>query len=243
MIYPAATLRDYAPGGRLRVAINHGNVILAGRDAAGAPKGISVDLARALAAELGCEAEFVEFDRAVDVSSRAEADVWDLCFLAVDQTRAQVIGFSQPYIRIEGNYIVAEASGATTPEDVVGLDLQIGIVEGSAYALHLARVPGAARLVSFANIAEARAALAGGNIDGLAGIRRAMEGIAAALPGMHVVEKPFMEIRQAMGVPAGRDRALSHLSAFLAVRARDGTVARILEAHGVDRDCAVMPDM
>ncbi|HWL56597.1 MAG TPA: transporter substrate-binding domain-containing protein [Paracoccus sp. (in: a-proteobacteria)] len=238
----AVTLEDYAPGGTLRVAINHGNVILAGRDSAGAPKGISVDLAYALAQELGSVPKFVEFDRALDVSSRAEADVWDLCFLAVDPDRAQVIGFSQPYVRIEGNYLVAERTGAIVPEDVVEQGLKIGVVEGSAYALHLSRARGAEGLVNFPSLAAAKAALAEGAVDGLAGIRQAMEAVAAMIPGTHVVGMPFMEIRQAMGVPATRIRAHTHLSEFLARRARDGTVARILEAHGVDRACAVMPD-
>ncbi len=240
MTLPPASLTDYAPGGRLRVAINHGNVILAGRDAEG-PKGISVDLARALAAELGVEPDFVEYDRAVDVASRADKDAWDVCFLAVDPARAQAIAFTQPYIRIEGCYLVGPGSPAQTAEDVVRLGLRIGAVEGSAYALHLGRAPGAENLVLMPAFAAACRAFDSGAIDGLAGIRRAMQGVASSRPGARLLEPPFMEIRQAMGLPAARPAAHAHLSAFLAERARNGSLARILEAHGVDGACALMP--
>ena len=48
---PLASL--IAPHGVLRVAINLGNPVLAGLDAAGEPSGISADLSRLLAAQLG----------------------------------------------------------------------------------------------------------------------------------------------------------------------------------------------
>jgi polar amino acid transport system substrate-binding protein len=233
-------LGDYAPGGRLRFALNHGNRVLIGRDPDGRPEGISVDLARALSAELGTEPTFVEFQRATDVASSATDDVWDVCFLAVDPLRAATIAFTHPYVRIEGCYLM-RSDAAKVADDVARLGLRIGIVEGSAYGLHLARAAGAEGLVTFASFSEATAALDAGEVDGVAGIRQATESEAAARPGMRVLEPPFMEIRQAMGVPAGRILAHAHLSEFLAARAADGTVAAILERHGVSGSSAILP--
>ena len=54
-----------APTGTLRAAINLGNAVLAGRDAAtGAPKGVTVDLAGQLAERLGVALELVAVDGA-----------------------------------------------------------------------------------------------------------------------------------------------------------------------------------
>lgn len=54
-----------APTGRLRASINLGNPVLARRDAAsGTVSGVSVDLARALGAELGVPVELVVVDGA-----------------------------------------------------------------------------------------------------------------------------------------------------------------------------------
>ena len=54
-----------APAGVLRASINLGNPVLASRDpVTGAPTGVSVDLARVLAAELGVACELITFDAA-----------------------------------------------------------------------------------------------------------------------------------------------------------------------------------
>ena len=54
-----------APHGPLRVAINLGNPVLAGLDAAtGEPTGISADLSRRLAAQLGLTIEWRIFKKA-----------------------------------------------------------------------------------------------------------------------------------------------------------------------------------
>ena len=54
----------FAPTGSLRASINLGNPILANKDAAGKPIGVSVDLATELAKRLGLPLELVVFDAA-----------------------------------------------------------------------------------------------------------------------------------------------------------------------------------
>ena len=111
--------RDYAPTGKLRVALNFGNRVLVGRDANRTPVGISVDLARALADELSLDLALVEFERAVDVSNAAQDDLWDACFLAVDPQRAKTIAFTHPYVRISGAYLVSAAMPGVLPEATI----------------------------------------------------------------------------------------------------------------------------
>jgi polar amino acid transport system substrate-binding protein len=57
-------VRAFTPTGSLRASINLGNPVLAGRDAAGAANGVSVDLARRFAERLGVQLELVVFDTA-----------------------------------------------------------------------------------------------------------------------------------------------------------------------------------
>ena len=238
---PPELRRDYTPRGALRVALNHGNRVLVGRDADGAQVGISVDLARALAEHLGFEPRFVDFERAVDVSSSVDDNLWDVCFLAVDPKRAETIDFTEPYIRIEGSYLAGPGCAAATAHDLVRSGAPVGTVEGSAYTLTLVRQPGAEHLVHFPDVHAALAALDAGDVAAMAGIGSVMEAEAARRPGARVLAPPFMEIRQAMAMPRGRPLASAHLKAFLANLARSGATGDILERHGVARDCAIIP--
>lgn len=59
--------------------INLGNPILAGRNAAGEPAGVSIDLARAFAEQLGVGCELVVFDKAqasVEPGARKPSRRW-----------------------------------------------------------------------------------------------------------------------------------------------------------------------
>lgn len=235
------TLAEFAPTGTLRVALNHGNRVLVARDGTGAACGISVELARALADHLGIGLTFVEFERAVDVSASVEKNLWDVGFLAVDPERARTIDFTAPYVRIEGCYLVGAHCPAADAHDLVASGAPVGTVDGTAYTLTLRRKPGAETLVVHEDIHAALAALDAGEVAAIAGIRQAMEGEAALREGARVVFPPFMEIRQAMAMPMGRPNASAALPDFLAEILRNGTVGDILEAHGVDRHCALVP--
>ncbi len=234
-------LTEYAPDGVLRVALNHGNRILAGRDASGAPKGISVDLATLIADRLGLPLRFVEYERAADVSGSAADGAWDLCFLAVDPKRAETLDFTLPYVAIEGRYLAGPSCAAADADALVASGVPVGTVEGSAYTLTLERQAGAEQLVRFPDIHAMLAALDGGAIPAAAGIGDVMAAEAALRPGARVLSPPFMEIRQAMAIVKGRPKAARDLTDMLAGLARSGAIADILERHGVARHCAVVP--
>ena len=72
-------VKAFAPTGRLRASINLGNPILARRNpASGEVFGVSVDLARALAQELGVAMDLVVFDAAaksVEAVKTGQADI------------------------------------------------------------------------------------------------------------------------------------------------------------------------
>ena len=57
-------VKEFAPTGRLRAAINQGNSVLAQKGPNGEALGVTVDLARELAKRLGVPVELVIFDGA-----------------------------------------------------------------------------------------------------------------------------------------------------------------------------------
>jgi polar amino acid transport system substrate-binding protein len=227
---------DYAPRGRLRAALNFGNPVLVRRDGDGRAVGISVDLAAELARSLGVDLELVAFERAMDVVGSAGSDAWDVCFLAVDPERSRTIAFTSPYVRISGCYLVGAAAAARTNEDVAANGLRIGVVEGSAYSLFLSRQPGADSLVTLPSFDLALAALDADRVDGIAGIEQVMAREAARRPGARVLAPPFMEIRQAIGVPLTREYLRSDLQARLSGLLQSGELSGLLERHGVTDD-------
>src|SRR5258707_15313448 len=116
---PRNVVTDLAPTGKLRAAINFGNVVLAQKDpASGEPRGVSAELARELAKRLGVPIEFVTFDAAGKVFDALKAGAWDVAFLAIDPVRSEGIEFTGPYVVIEGAYLVPSNSPLQTNEDV-----------------------------------------------------------------------------------------------------------------------------
>lgn len=224
-------MQAIAPSGVLRVALNHGNPVLVGRDDMGAPIGITPDLARGFAQSRGLALRFINFDRAVDVSACADQDAWDLAFLAVDPTRAETIAFSDPYLRIEGCYLAGPACAADDAWALALLGVPVGCVRGSAYTLTLQRLPGAKHLVAFESFAALLSALDDGRVAAIAGIRQVMAAQAATRPGARLLEPPFMEIRQAMAVPRTRPAALKAVTDYLDQARSSGELAAILRAH------------
>jgi polar amino acid transport system substrate-binding protein len=118
-------LADLAPRGTLRASINLGNAVLAGGTPED-PTGVTVDLARAVAARLGVEASLVCVGAARESVEALRARLVDIGFLAVEPEREAELAFTAPYAVIEGVYVVPEASPIRSPADVDRHGVRVG---------------------------------------------------------------------------------------------------------------------
>ncbi|MGA4396962.1 ABC transporter substrate-binding protein [Ralstonia nicotianae] len=227
-------LADLAPTGALRASINLGNPILAGLDAQRQPAGVSVDLANALAQRLGVALELVVVDAAgksVDVVSQEQADVG---FFAIDPCRAASIRFTEPYVLIEGWYLVRADSPIRGNAEVDRAGNRVVVGQGSAYDLFLTRELRHAEIVRAPTSPAVVQTFLDTQCEVAAGVRQQLEADAAHRPGLRLLDERFMVIRQAMGVPAGRGpRAAQYVARFVEEMKASGFVERALQRHGV----------
>jgi polar amino acid transport system substrate-binding protein len=225
-----------APGGSLRASINTGNPILANKDvASGEPVGVSVDLARELARQLGVEAELVVFERAAASVDAVRNEKADVGFFAIDPARSDGLRFTAPYVLIEGSYLVPESSALNGNEQVDRADHRISVGSGSAYDLFLTREIKHAEIVRFQGAGPALAAVRAGDVEVAAGIRQLLEGEAQRAPGVRVLPSRFMVIQQAMGTPISRGvDAQAFLSTFVEEMKASGFVADALKRHRIE---------
>ena len=223
-----------APTGRLRASINLGNPILAGRDAAGAPFGVSVDLARAFAQRLGLEAELQVFDTAAQSVAAVAEERADIGFFAIDPARGAGIAFTAAYVLIEGCYLVREASLLQANEEVDRSGTTVVVGKGSAYDLFLTRELKHATIERAASSQAVVDSFVASSADVAAGIRQQLEAQARRLGGLRLLPGRFMVIQQAMGLPKGRGaEAAAELAAFVEAMKASGFVAAALQRHGV----------
>jgi polar amino acid transport system substrate-binding protein len=228
-------LKDLAPTGKLRAAINVGNIVLAKKGENGAePSGITVDLARELGKRLGVPVELVVFELANKVSGAANKDVWDICFLAIEPARAAEVEFTAPYVIIEGTYLVAKDSKLKDIADVDATGVRIGANTGAAYDLFLTRSLKNATLVrAVASAGEDMFSLfEAGKVDAAAGVRQPLDIYAKSHPETRVMPGRFMEIRQAMAAGKGKVAGQKYLSSFIEELKASGFVAEALKRHG-----------
>ncbi|RYF79373.1 MAG: transporter substrate-binding domain-containing protein, partial [Comamonadaceae bacterium] len=197
----------FAPTGVLRASINLGNPILAGRDAAGELAGVSVDLALALASQLGLPLELLPFEKAMKSVEAVKAEQADIGFFAIDPARSEGLRFTAPYVLIEGSYLVRADSPLHDNADVDRAGTRIAVGTGSAYDLFLTREITAAQIERVASAEAVRESLRTGQVEVAAGIRQLLEEWAGADAALRLLPGRFMVIQQAMGLPAGRGEA------------------------------------
>jgi polar amino acid transport system substrate-binding protein len=242
---PPDVLTDLAPTGKLRAAINFGNGVLAQKGPAGEPKGITPDLATALAKRLGVQVEFVPYEAAGKVFEGAKAGAWDVGFMAIEPVRAADIQFTAPYVIIDGTYMVRTDSPLKEVADVDKPGIRIAVGLGSAYDLYLTRTIKNATLVR-ANVGGGKAMIelwVNDKLDAAAGVRQQLEVYAKSHPNdVRIMSGAFQEIRQAMGMPkkngeAGKAGA-AYLAAFVEDMKASGFVADALKRSGQDAKVA-----
>jgi polar amino acid transport system substrate-binding protein len=232
---PSGAAGALAPTGKLRASINLGNPILARREGSDGAAGVSVDLARTLAEQLGVPIEMLVVDSArlsVDAVTTGRADVG---FFAVDPQRANTIGFTAPYVLIEGAYLVRQGSPLTDNGEVDRAGHTIMVGRGSAYDLYLTRALKNAKLAHAPTSPVVVDHFLAQSVDVAAGVKQQLEADAKRIGGLRLLPGRFMVIEQAMGVPAARGTAsLDALKAYVEWAKRSGFVAAALARHRIE---------
>ena len=236
-------VKTIAPKGQLRVAINLGNPVLAQKNAeTGALGGVSVRLAEIFANKLGLAPEFIDFPAAGKVVEAVNHDEWDLAFLAIDPLRARSILFTEPYVIIEGGYLVQAGSSLLCVDDVDKSGIRVAVNENAAYDLYLSRTLQNAEIVRTPAKPGAVDLFFAQNLDVAAGIKSSLVQLAQENNRVRVLAGSFMQIKQAMAIPARAARAKTLMDSFIKEMIYSNFIKEELVNSGQDPAVAVTPE-
>ena len=225
---------ELAPGGKLRVGINHSNFLLVTPGSPfGAPKGIAPDLALELGKRAGLAVEFVSYDAAGKLADAVKAAEVDVGFLGNEPQRADVIAFSPAYVELPVTYLVPAGSPLRAIADIDRAGVRVAVSARSAYDLYLSRNLKHAQLVRAEGIPASAAMFIEQKLEALAGLKPGLMAEAQKLPGARVLEGQVTSVQQSIGAPKSRAAAAGFLRDFVEDIKRSGLVARTIEKFGV----------
>jgi polar amino acid transport system substrate-binding protein len=228
---------ELAPQGTLRVAIavsTAPSAFRAVRDPiTGQPRGVTVELANALAKNLGVALQLVPFDSPAALTNAANAGAWDVAFVPANVERAKVLDFTPPYYLYEAAFLVRGGSRMRTVAQVDSPGARIGALATSTTLHNAWRDLKKASVVPFGSEAELAEALRAGKVEAVAMGRDSLKGIAAKVPGSRVLEGEFHAAGVAAAVPKNHPAALAYLRDFIEEKKASGEVQKALDAAGV----------
>ncbi|WP_246665058.1 transporter substrate-binding domain-containing protein [Neorhizobium sp. P12A] len=227
-------LRELTPSGVLRVGIV----------AAPAPsalfavaddetyRGVTIDIGRALAVELGVSLSLVNFPNSGACTDALEQGAIDVSFMPVDEERRRRVAFGPAYYILESTYMVTAASGITSLQEVDRPDVRVvGIANTTT-------IRAATRSLSHVvpepvqSIAEGVERMRAETAEAFALSRDAFQTLLPTLPGALVVDGGFQSTGIAIAVGREKPAALSFVTTFLEEAKRSGLVRRALDAAG-----------
>ena len=234
--------RDLAPSGTLRAAINMANFLLVtGQTGSGEPEGVSPDMARELARQLGVRLKLLPYATPGEIADDAGTGVWDIANIGAEPKRAEQIDFTAAYCEIQATYLVSAGSQIRTIEDVDRPGVRVAVSARSAYDLWLERHVRHAELVRAEGLDASFELFVHEGLDALAGLRPRLISDAEKLPGARILDGQFTAVQQAMGCTRGRHAGAAFLRSFVETMKASGFVADLITKHGVQGRLSVAP--
>jgi polar amino acid transport system substrate-binding protein len=225
---------ELAPGGKLRVGINHSNFLIVNPGSPfGAPKGIAPDLALELGRRAAVPVEFVSYDAAGKLADAVKGAEVDVGFLGNEPQRADVIAFSPAYVELPVTYLVPAGSPIRSLADVDRAGVRIAVSARSAYDLYLSRNLKHAQLARAEGIPASAKLFSEQKLEALAGLKPGLMAEAQKLPGSRVLDGQVTSVQQSIGAPKDRQAAARFLREFVEDIKRSGLVAQTVQKHGV----------
>ena len=143
--------RVLLPAGKIRVALFlplYTNDPVTGEIRPGVAEGAYVvEVARALATQLGVELELKGYPTPSEAMAGLKAMECDLGFFGIDSMRAAEVDFSPPFVQGDFTYLVPAGSKIRSSADVDLPGINIAVVRGHASTKALSRLLTRAKLV------------------------------------------------------------------------------------------------
>ncbi|MET0747507.1 MAG: transporter substrate-binding domain-containing protein, partial [Rhizobium sp.] len=186
--------RELLPSGTLRVGVVAApapSALFVSVDSEGAYRGVTVDLAAALAEQLQTSLALVGFPNSGACTQALESGAIDVSFMPVDEERRKRVVFGPAYYILESTYLVSAASGIVDLAGVDRADIRIVGIDNTTTIRAAARTLRHTVPAAVSTIAEAVEQLRGGRADALALSRDAFKSLLPLLPGALVVDGGF----------------------------------------------------
>jgi polar amino acid transport system substrate-binding protein len=234
---------EAAPTGKLRVGVVSAptqSAFFVIKDADGAPRGVSVDLGKELARQLGVPVEFFVVSSSgelVDAMSSADLDV---AFMPVDAERRERVDFGPAYFVIESTYLVRARSDIRSLSDVDHPSVRVLGIANTATIRAAGRSLKNTTIAAVKSVGEATEMLRTNAADAFALTHDALPALAVHPPGSRILDGNFLQTGIAIAVPKNRPNALAYATTFMEDAKASGLVRRAFDDAGL-KELAVAP--
>lgn len=192
--------------------------------------GVDVDIAEAIAQELGVTLEVVDmdFDGIVMAVQSGQGDL-GVAGMTNTEERRKTVDFSVNYVDTAQMIIVKEGSPIAGPDDLAGKI--IGVQLGTTGDLYATDYVEGAEMSRFKTGTDAGMALANGQVDAVVIDAMPAEQIAGANEGLVILDTPLTEEQYAIAIAKDKADLKAVVDSVLEKLLADGTVDALITEH------------
>src|ERR1044072_9476679 len=233
----ADPLRDeVAPTGKLRVAIAispAGGAFWSTKTESGGYAGGSVDLGKAMAAQLGVPVEYVVHQNSGQIVDAVSKGTWDITFLPKDPEREARMSFGPIYEVADATYIVKAGSPATNFKTLDQPGVKVAAVNNTTTMRGAIAHLKNAKVTGYQTYDEIFGLLKNGEIDAFALSRDQLNAMAKKIPGTRVLDETFKQTVTAVAVPPNHPQALAFVTKFMTDATTNGLLRKAYDNNGL----------
>lgn len=192
--------------------------------------GIDVEIARAIATEMGMEfkIEDMAFDSIIPAVQSGKAD-FGAAGMTVDETRLQSVDFSDTYAKATQVIIVKEGSVIQGPADLAGK--KIGVQLGTTGDLYATDEFGDDAVERYNKGFEAVQALLQDKIDAVIIDGEPAKAFVAESQGLKILDESYTDEEYAIAIKKGNQELLDGVNAALAKLKESGELQAIVDKY------------
>ena len=203
------------------------------RDADGAPRGGTVDLARELARQAGTPIEFLVAPNSGELTDALTSGALDAAFMPVDEERSKRVAFGPAYFVFENTYLVRAGSAITRIAEVDRPGVRVIGIAGTTTIRTSGRLLKNTTIAPVNSVDQALEMLAASGADAFALTRDSLQPLAARVPGARILDGAFHRTGTAIAVQKNRPGALAYVTAFMEHAKASGLVRRAFDDAGL----------